>query len=154
MQFPDDENGDVLRRMAASGFDFGPPHDVDFYAVFPARADAMLVARQLIEADAREMALAGVSTNGAPEGGTELKVVRNMLVTHEGVTAFERRLGDLCAAYSGRLDGWGVMQDATPDESSLEPGRGRPQDRMDDPGGALDEAEHNFVEGIRTHGWM
>ena len=44
MQFPDDENGDVLRRMAASGFDFGRAHDVDFYAVFGEQANAALVA--------------------------------------------------------------------------------------------------------------
>jgi hypothetical protein len=154
VQFPDDENGNVLRRMTASGFDFGPPHDVDFYAVFSARADALLVARQLVEADAEESAFGGVSTSGAPEGATELKVVRKMLVTHEGITAFERRLGDLCAAHGGRLDGWGVMQDATPDEPSPEAGHGRPQNRMDAPGAALDEAERSFIEGIRTHGWM
>ena len=154
VQFPDDENGDVLRRMAASGFEFGRPHDVDFYAVFPLRADAVLVAQQLIEADAKESALTGVSTNEQPDGATELKVVRKMLITHDGITAFELCLGELCAARGGRLDGWGVMQDATPEESSPEAGRGRPQNRMDAPGDLLDEAERNFIDGIRTHGWM
>ena len=154
MQFPDDENGDVLRRMAASGFDFGRAHDVDFYAVFGEQANAALVARQLIEADRSENALAGVSTNSMQDGGIELKVVRKMLATHDGITAFERRLRDLCAPHGGRLDGWGVMQDATPDECSPEAGRGRPQNRMDDPGDALDEAERNFSDVIRTHGWM
>ena len=58
------------------------------------------------------------------DGGVELKVVRKMLATHDGITEFERRLGDLCAAHGGRLDGWGVMQDATPEESSR---RSRPR---------------------------
>lgn len=153
MQFPDDEDGDVLRRMAASGFDFSLPHDVDFYAVFPARADAVLVARQVVEADAEET-IAGVSTSGAPDGATELKVVRKMLITHDAITAFERRLGDLCAAHAGRLDGWGVMQDAMPDESYAEARRGGPQNRLDAPGEALDKAERNFIDCVRTHGWM
>lgn len=154
MQFPDDENGDVLRRMAASGFDFGRAHDVDFYAVFAEQANAALVTRQLIDADLSENALAGVSTNSMQDGGIELKVVRKMLATHDGITAFERRLSDLCAAHGGRLDGWGVMQDAMPDESPPKAGRGRPRNRMDAPEDALDEAERNFIDGIRTHGWM
>ena len=154
MVFPDDENGDVLRRMAESGFNFGQVHDVDFYAVFGERADAVKVARQLIEADRSENSLAGVSTDDTQGGATELKVVRKMLVTHQSVTVFERRLGEMCAAHGGHLDGWGVMQDATSDAASAEPARGSPQNRLDEPGEAFDEAERNFVDGIRTHGWM
>ena len=153
MHFPDDENGDVLRRMAASGFDFGRVHEIDFYALFAKQADAALVARQLIEADRSEHSLAAVSTDAGRNGSTELKVVRTMRATHDGISAFERRLGELCAAHGGELDGWGVMQDAAPDEASA-PGRDSPQNRLDAPGDALDEGERNFVEGIRNHGWM
>lgn len=153
MQFPKDENGDVLRRMVASGFDFGQVHDVDFYAIFPVRADAVLVARQLIEADRSSNSLAAVKTDTTEDGATELKVVRKMLVTHDGVTIFERLLGEMCAAHGGKLDGWGVMQDAAPDEPAA-PGRGRTANRLDSPPDAFDEAERNFVAGIGTHGWM
>jgi hypothetical protein len=154
VQFPDDENGAVLRRMAASGFDFSQAHDVDFYAVFEERAEAALVARQVIEADRSENSLAGVSTGATQDRRTELKVVRKMLVTHGSVTAYERRLGEMCAAHGGQLVGWGVIQAAALDESSPEAGRGRLRNRLDSPGDALDEAELNFVKGIATHGWM
>ncbi|NJC04593.1 hypothetical protein GGQ97_000386 [Sphingomonas kaistensis] len=154
MQFPDDENGDVLRGMAGSGFDFGSPHDVDFYAVFPVGADADLVARQLIEADAGESVLSGMSTTQLPDGATELKVSRKMLITHHAIGAFEHRPGDLCAAHGGRLDGWGVMQDALSEEPSQTTGGEKPPNRMDVPGEAFDEAEGSFVAGIRKHGWM
>ena len=152
MHFPDDENGDVLRRMAAAGFDFGGLHEVDFYALFAKQADAALVARQLIEADRSEHSLAGVSTDAGRDGSTELKVVRTMRATHDGISAFERRLGELCAAHGGELDGWGVMQDA-PVEAPMSD-HGRPQNRLDEPGDALDEAERDFVDCIREHGWM
>jgi hypothetical protein len=83
-----------------------------------------------------------------------LKVVRKMLITHDGITAFERRLGDLCAAHGGQLDGWGVMQAAMPGESSQTVGNETPQNRMDAAGETFDESERNFITGIRTHGWM
>jgi hypothetical protein len=154
VQFPDDENGDVLRRMAESGFDFGQVHEVDFYAVFQVPADAALVARQLIEADHPDNSLAAVTTDTRQDGSTDLKLVRKMLVGHDSITEFERHLGEICAAHGGELDGWGVMQDAMPDGPSPAPGLGSRESRLDSPADALDEAERNFVEGIRTHGWM
>lgn len=47
-QLPDDENGNVLRRMQSSGFDFTKPHDVEFFAVFRTEAMADSVARQYV----------------------------------------------------------------------------------------------------------
>jgi hypothetical protein len=111
LHFPDDENGDVLRRMADSDFPFEQPHDVDFYAVFPSHDDANLVARQLIGGHDAGERLAAVKTAPHHRAGTELKVVKTMLVTHENVTAFETRLADLCRTHGGKLDGWGVLQD-------------------------------------------
>ena len=48
MSFPDDENGDVLRRMEASAFDFSMPHNVDFFAVFRTEEMADVVAEQFV----------------------------------------------------------------------------------------------------------
>jgi len=39
-QFPNDENGDVLRRMAAQGIDLVSPRIVDFDHCFPGEAAA------------------------------------------------------------------------------------------------------------------
>jgi hypothetical protein len=160
MQFPDDDNGDVLRRMAASGFDFGRVRDVDFFAVFRVGEDATLVAKQLVEADRSENCLASVSTDTHESGETELKVVRKMLVTHDNITKFELLLGELCAKHGGAMDGWGVLQDSTendtsvPDDSHPAPRPSRIDTRLNSPGDDLDEVERNFVDGIRQHGWM
>ena len=154
MQFPNDENGDVLRRMAASGFDFNQVHDVDFFALFRVKEDAALVARQLLEADRSEKSLTSVTTETHQDGATELKIVRTMLVTHDRITRFERYLGEICGSHGGELDGWGVMQDSTPDHPHPGPGPGKTDTRLTSPLNELDDAERNFVEGISQHGWM
>jgi len=35
MEFPDDENGDVLHRMYTAGDNLAVPRDIDFSIVFP-----------------------------------------------------------------------------------------------------------------------
>lgn len=161
MHFPDDQNGDALRRMAASGFDFSRAHDVDFFAVFRVEEDAALVARKLVEAGRPEDLGNSVMTGTHPSGGFELKVVRQMFVTHGDIIRFERFLGDMCAQHGGLLDGWGVEQDPgqgkTPDPDAHRPPVQRPENfetRLNSPRDELDEAERNFVDGIRRHGWM
>ena len=154
MQFPDDTNGDVLRRMAASEFDFGQVHDVDFCAVFRVKEDAALVARQVVKADRSENSLASVTTDTQQDGAIELKIVRKMLVTHANITKFERYLGEICARHGGELDGWGVMQDPTPDDPNSAPRTCETGTQLNAPLDELDDAERNFVEGVRQHGWM
>jgi hypothetical protein len=159
VQFPDDENGDVLRRMAASGFDFGRVHPVDFFAIFPARANAESVARQLIEADRSAGALASVTTGAHPRG-TELRVSRKMLISHAGITAYEQQLGETAVAQGGAVDGWGVEQGAAEGEAANgQRGASAPAPagvgtEMDSPRDGLDEAERDFIDGIGEHGWM
>ena len=158
MQFPDDENGDVLRRMAASGFDFGREHDVDFFAVFRVKEGAAVVAKQLVEADPSR--LVSVTTFTRQSGDTELKVVQTMLVTHANITKFECFLGELCAKHGGAMDGWGVPQEpaygGTSASDERHPAResDKMKTRLNSPGDELDEAERRFVDGIRQHGWM
>ena len=111
MIFPDDENGDVLRRMADSDFPFSQPHDVDFFALFARNDDAAFVAKQFIADHKAGNRVAAVKTSAHESGGTELKIVKSMLVTHENVSAFETLLAERCARFDSKLDGWGVMQD-------------------------------------------
>lgn len=112
MPFPNDENGDVLRRMQAHGFPFSKPHDVEFFAIFPSKETAYAVARLYVADDKAGDTLVTIRTQRAERGGMELKLVKSMLVTHENVTRFESRLAERVAEHDGHLDGWGVMQDA------------------------------------------
>ena len=115
MGFPDDENGAVLRRMAAAGVDLTVPHVFEFFAVFPSEEAAGAVARSYV-ADHRAEPLAKIETAALEGGGMELLVAKSMLATHELVTGFEEELGRRAASAGGHLDGWGVL-DETPEDS-------------------------------------
>ena len=109
MEFPNDANGDVLRRMQAQDFDFSTPHSIDFFAVFPTEEAAGAVAR-LYVADHEADPLDRIETRPAEEGGMELHVAKTMLATHANITAFEDVLGERTSRHGGYLDGWGVLQ--------------------------------------------
>lgn len=47
--FPDDENGDVLRRMERDGDDLNISRDIDFSVVFPREAEAEEFVMQIRE---------------------------------------------------------------------------------------------------------
>ena len=111
MQFPNDVNGDVFRRMAASGFDFGRAHDVEFFAVFRTEEDADRVAKEFVADHNAGDRLVAVDTAPHERGGMELKIVKSMMLTHESVTAFETLLAERSGKYDSYMDGWGVLQD-------------------------------------------
>lgn len=111
MTFPDDENGEVLRRMEASNFDFSQPHEVEFFAVFRTRESADLVAREYLEDHRAGDKLVNIETRPAEVGGMELELVKRMIITHKAITEFEQRLALRVSKHDGYLDGWGVLQD-------------------------------------------
>jgi hypothetical protein len=111
MEFPTDENGDVLRRMQASGFNFSAPHDVEFFAVFRTEEEADIVARQFVADRATGESIVAIETQPAERGGMELMIVKSMLITHENVSTFESRLAQRVSEHDGYMDGWGVMQE-------------------------------------------
>ncbi len=111
-QFPDDENGDVLRRMAASGVDLVSPRTLDFEHCFlgeeAARAFASAVEGTVLEA---RIILPD------PEGGRgwEVQCRERMVPTHAAITQTEQRLAELAARFGGYPDGWGSL--SNPDGS-------------------------------------
>ena len=110
VNFPDDENGDVFRRMQQSGFDFALPHDVEFFAFFATETDADACAMMFVADRAAGDPLVGIETRPSHRGGMEPELVRRMVLTHDAVTAFERLFRQRADAHGGTLDGWGVLQ--------------------------------------------
>jgi len=111
MQYPDDLNGDVFRRMEESGFDFSSEHVVDFHAVFATEEDADRIARMYVaDAKAGEK-LTNIETRPYPEGGMELTLSKKMLVTYSAVCEFESKFQQRVSQVEGYLDGWGVLQE-------------------------------------------
>ena len=48
MQFPDDENGQLLAEIAAAGIDLSKMHQVDFYILFEQQSDAEKFAKEVV----------------------------------------------------------------------------------------------------------
>jgi hypothetical protein len=111
--FPDDENGDVFRRIQASG-DFTAHREVDFVVVFPDQTSAERFAaqvRSLCDATAVE------ETHTALDFPWDVRVTRKMELTHQEVTDFENLLAQIADSFGGHNDGWGCLSNP-PDISS------------------------------------
>lgn len=104
--FPDDENGDVLRRMLRNGDDLTKPREVDFSVVFPSASVAQDFAdhfgRLGFKVSVRE-------SNCVPELPWDVTVSNHMLPTHAGITDFEGTLEAAAVPFGGRNDGWGCF---------------------------------------------
>jgi len=107
--FPLDENGDVLRRMVESGDNLAVARDIDFVIVAPDNASA----KKLAEASRSWGFPVEIEhSRVVPALPWEVRVVHNMIPTHEGITDFEQRLEAEAALVGARNDGWGCLQQA------------------------------------------
>ena len=104
--FPDDENGDVLRRMKRNGDDLKISRDINFSVVFPSVGEA-----QDVVACVRQLGLkTSVEKSGCvPEAPWDVTVTKHMTPTHEDITEFEEVLDDMSNPFGGRNDGWGCI---------------------------------------------
>ena len=109
MDFPNDDNGDVLRRMADHGFDFSIPHEIEFFAIFATEENAEEIAKVYVRDREAGRPIRKIET-GPYDSGHELFLAVEMLATHKNISDFESELLARIADRGGRLDGWGVMQ--------------------------------------------
>jgi hypothetical protein len=110
LSFPNDENGDVLRRMQKSGDDLGQPRMIDFCFAFPERRQALAFAEIVDERDFEVC----ISYYEEREMWQAI-VKRYMVPTHRDITTVETALSARAESVGGDPDGWGCMQvDRTP----------------------------------------
>jgi hypothetical protein len=105
-QWPNDADGDVLRGMEESGFDFSTPGVVDFNVDFdpwPPQAGAIAVLRGRF-ADAEV-----IEPEGDYRGYVQFQV--EAPVTYELVIRMQREVTELMRPYGGYCESWGVMQE-------------------------------------------
>lgn len=111
-QFPDDENGDVLRRMAADGIDLNSPRIMDFEHCFPdEEAATEFVAA--VEGTVLEATILGPDSGDVAEW--QVRCRQRMVPTHSAITETEQRLAGIAERFGGYADGWGSM--SNPDGS-------------------------------------
>ncbi len=103
-QIPDDENGDVLRRMLREGDDLSKPRMIDFCYIFPERRQALAFAEIV---DDRELEVC-ISYNKERDMWDAI-VKRYMVPTHQDITAFELSVASKAESLGGEADGWGCF---------------------------------------------
>jgi hypothetical protein len=103
-QFPDDENGRVLRRMHEEGDDLAEPRIVDFCFLFAERSQALSFAEKVPERicqvciylhEVRDM--------------WQVAVKHFMVPTHKQITEIELELCKRAQPVGGESDGWSCM---------------------------------------------
>jgi hypothetical protein len=107
LDFPDDENGDVLRRMQDNGDDFTKARDIDFTVVFPDQVSAQ---QFCIHFQGRGYKSSVELTHCSPELPRDVVVVNHMSPSHKKITEFEAELETTASKFGGRNDGWGCIE--------------------------------------------
>lgn len=106
-RFPADENGDVLWQMHLDGDDLAKPREVDFAVVFPSEEGALRFAMHLLQ---HQQKVSFCSREDDEEMPWQVQAHPTLAPTHDAISGYERQLGEDAAAYDGRNDGWGCMQ--------------------------------------------
>jgi Regulator of ribonuclease activity B len=106
ISFPNDVNGDVLRRMQEHGVDFTQPRHIDFVVAFPSEDAAEAFAQEI-----RELghSISIARSDCVPELPWDARIERTMIPSHAEITEFESTLTDLAERFGGRNDGWGLL---------------------------------------------
>lgn len=112
MEFPDDPNGDALRRMEAHGDDLTRPRDIEFTVVFPNQNAAKKFAEHcsmLGYAASIEL------TEAVADLPWDVVVIKHMVPSHNALGTFEDSLQRAALSLGGRNDGWVCLsQPVTP----------------------------------------
>jgi len=104
VQWPNDSDGDVFRRLLADGFDFSSSYTVDYNIDFdswPPDPGAVAWLRETF----------GSVTIYEPEDGYEgYALIREQgLVEYSRVVEVQRLVSDAMAAFGGVCESWGVL---------------------------------------------
>ncbi|WP_372761826.1 ribonuclease E inhibitor RraB [Pseudoalteromonas sp.] len=106
MQFPNDDNGQLLTEIAAAGVDLSIMHQVDFYILFEQQNDAQKFVSE-IEADSlvQSAALEKCKDTGVWEVVAHVKMVPE----HTLLGQAEQYIESIANNFNGYGDGWGLM---------------------------------------------
>ena len=102
--FPNDENGDVFRRMIRNGDDLAKPRMMDFCHIFPERKQALAFA-DLVDNRELEVCISYYESRDM----WQVIIKRHMIPTYSDVTALELSLAAQAESVGGAADGWGCM---------------------------------------------
>lgn len=103
--YPNDADGDALRRVAADGSDMTKPMSVDFHVSVPSRQNA--------EAVVSAAGQLGFATRiwDYEEGDEDwtAECTKTMIATYKAVVETQRSLTELAGPHGGSCNEWGTL---------------------------------------------
>ena len=102
--FPDNADGDALRRLAESGADMTSPMVIDFAVAIPDESTGRAIALKAIEI--------GYKTNVDQDSESSewtCYCSKAMFATYEDVLNCQLELDKIAVAYGGFANGWGAF---------------------------------------------
>ena len=103
--FPNDENGDVLRGLVRDGDDLTKPRDVDFSVIFMDKASA----ERFMEIVKHQDVKVELNQQDQDDQTWGVTVTRFMIPTHHVITSMEINLEEIAKPLGGKNDGWGCF---------------------------------------------
>jgi regulator of RNase E activity RraB len=107
--FPDDADGDALRRFVDGGSDLSKPMLINFQVAVPDEKAAQGMADVALKLGYR------VSVHESPGCSRPwtCECSTRMLVSYDGVIAIQKELAKLASPFGGHPDGWGSFGNDT-----------------------------------------
>lgn len=106
MNFPEDENGALLREMNEAGIDLSKTHEVDFFHLF----EKLPQAQKMKDMMAKEhpKAIVKVVEDETP-GVWDVNCTMSIEPSYDNICAFEKAFESIADKCDGYADGWGLM---------------------------------------------
>ena len=108
MIYPNDANGDALKRMESEGDDLTRSRDVEFTVVFPNELSAKEFASRMSSEGYDSSPELSETVEGFP---WDVIVVKNMALSYGEIQGFEAFLQEAADAFGGHNDGWGCFSE-------------------------------------------
>jgi hypothetical protein len=103
-EYPNDADGEALRRIAGDGSDMSRAMNIDFVVAVGSEAAAHAVAKRAAEAEF----LTSVRQDEESRQWV-CYCTKTMIPTYDGVVTTQAELDRLAAPYGGCSDGWGTF---------------------------------------------
>lgn len=100
-----------MENAGKAGLDFSRPYAVEFYSVLRSQVDATVVAMQYLKDLVKDGSAENVMIHPCTDGGVEIVLVKEMLVTRENISEIENKLAEKLSTYDGYLNGWRIIRD-------------------------------------------
>ena len=110
--YPNDDDGEVLRRIAADNNDMSKPMDIDFQVAVPDESAARHVADEASRLGYRTSIHFDDDEDEDGEDLWTCECTRSMVPGWEAITAAQAELDGIARPVGGYADGWGTFGNA------------------------------------------